>query len=279
MLRALFHPGRMYTVTVEFLKTLFRNRALLVEQVRRDLFEAHAGQVIGGLWSVLHPLSIMLIYAFVFTFVFQNRIGGTYELPLDYTSYILSGLAPWMAMVQALSKTSNALTANANLIKQVVFPIEVLPIKAALSSIVPLIVMLAVYFIYTVGFQQQFLWTQLLLPVLVFIFALWAMGIGLFLASSSVYVRDVREFVQIFAVAGVFILPVIYLPTWVPAIFKPFLYINPFSYIIWCFQDALYFGRFEHPWAWVVSLIGGVIVFGLGARTFIGLKPYFGDAL
>ena len=64
-----------------------------------------------------------------------------------------------------------------------------------------------------------------------------------------------------------------------PAIFRPIIYINPFSYIIWCFQDVLYFGRFEHPWAWPVVILGGITLYVLGSRSFQALKPYFGDAL
>lgn len=279
MPQAALHPRRLAEDAIALLVTLTRRRALLGEQVRRDLVDQHAGQVIGGLWVILHPLFIMLVYVFVFAIVFQARIGGTREMPLNYTSYILSGLGVWLAIVQSLGKTAGALVSNSSLIKQVVFPIEVLPVKAALSTMIPLLVMLGVYFAYTVGAQGQVIWTQLLLPLLLLIYALWTVGLGLLLASVSVFVRDVREMVSLFTVAGVFLLPVIYVPEWVPPIFKPLLYVNPFSYVIWCFQDALYFGRFEHPWAWLVAIGGGLLLFALGARTFRGLKPYFGDAL
>lgn len=279
MLSAILHPRRLCEVSWDMLTTLRQRRALLFEQVRRDLVDQHAGQIIGGAWVIVHPLFIMMVYVFVFSIVFQARVGGTREMPLDYTSYIIAGLSPWLAMLQALNKTASSLVSNAKLIKQVVFPSEVLPVKAALSTLVPLLVMLGVYFAYTLGYKQQFMWTQLLLPVLVIIFALWAVGIGLILAPITVFLRDTREVVQLFVIAGVFLLPVIYLPKWVPPAFQPIMYFNPFSYLIWCFQDALYFGRFEHPWAWVVAIVLGLIFFALGARTFRGLKPYFGDAL
>lgn len=279
MLFAVLHPRRLIGVTGDVLAGLYRHRALLAEQVRRDLVDQYAGQMLGGAWSLLHPLFIMLVYVLVFTLVFETRIGGTRELPLDFTSYIIAGLAPWLAIVQALSKTSSSLTGNANLIKQVVFPIEVLPVKAAVATLIPLLVMLGVYFVYTLGIKQQFLWTQLLLPVLLVIYLIWMVGIGLLLASLSVFVKDIRELVQLFAVAGVFMLPVIYLPQWVPWQFKPLIYMNPFSYLVWCFQDALYFGRIEHPYAWVVAIVFGLGLLVIGARTFRGLKPHFGDAL
>ena len=70
-----------------------------------------------------------------------------------------------------------------------------------------------------------------------------------------------------------------YQPSSVPAAIRPILYFNPFSYVIWCYQDACYFGRFEHPLAWVVFPLGGLIVFYLGYRIFRKLRVAFGSAL
>ena len=277
MIFRILNPVRLASVSSDVTAVLFKHRALLADQVRREIVDQHAGQVMGGMWSIIHPMFLMIVYVFVFGVVFEARVGGTREMPLDYTSYILAGLAPWLTIVQMLSKSASSLTSNSSLIKQVVFPIEVLPAKAVLSTLLPLFVMLTCFFGYTWGYKGQFLAGHAMLPLLIVIYLLWALGIGYFLASLTVFVRDVREVVQVFAVAGVFLIPAIYLPQWVPEIFRPVLYANPFSYIIWCFQDALYFGRFEHPWAWAVAIGGGVLVYALGARTLRFLRPHFGD--
>ena len=279
MLAAALHPRRLFDVGMEMSRKLYRHRALLLEYVRRDLFDTHAGQVLGGLWMFIHPIFLMLVYVFVFTFVFSARIGGTYELPGDYTSYIMSGLVCWLAMQSSMSKSCSSLTGHANLVKQVVFPIEVLTGKSVLSSFVPMMVMLGIVFIYSLvklGYLQL---TVVMLPVLLLFQLLWSLGIGLILASLNIFVRDVREFVQLFSTVGIFVMPIIYLPSMVPGVFRFILYINPFSYLVWCYQDALYFGRFEHPWAWPISLVLGILFYVIGARLFQGLKPHFADAL
>jgi lipopolysaccharide transport system permease protein len=89
----------------------------------------------------------------------------------------------------------------------------------------------------------------------------------------------VKDFLQIFVTYGIYILPIFYLPDWVPAAFKPFLYLNPFSYMVWCYQDALYFGRIEHPWAWPIFFVGSVGALLIGYRVFRRLKPQFGNVL
>jgi len=279
MIAGILNPQRLWEVSLLTSGRLISHRRLLAEQLRRELFEQHVGHVMGGIWLIVHPIFLMAVYVFVFAVVFQARIGGTRELPLDYTSYILSGVIPWLTIQHALAKSCSALTQSANLIKQVVFPIEVLPAKAVLAPLAPFALMTGVLIGYVLITHGSLHLTYLLLPVLVAALMIGLLGLGFLLSAVTVFVRDVRELVNMFLTAGLFMLPIIYLPEWVPALFKPIIYINPFSYVIWCFQDVLYFGRFEHPWAWVVMILGSIVLYVLGSRGFQALKPYFGDAL
>src|SRR5262249_56148510 len=91
--------------------------------------------------------------------------------------------------------------------------------------------------------------------------------------------RDVKDLVQVFNTVGLYLVPVLYLPAFVPEACRPLLYINPFSYLVWCYQDAIYFGRFEHPWAWPLLVFLSVGVFIIGYRLFRKLKVMFGNVL
>jgi len=279
MIAGILNPRRLWQATALTTMRLITHRRLLAEQLRRELLEQHAGNMIGGIWLIVHPVFLMGVYVVVFALVFRSRMGGTRELPLDYTAYILSGVVPWLATQQALAKSCSALIQSASLIKQVVFPIDVLPARAVLGALVPFAVMMAVLMVYVLITNGSLLLTYLLLPVLVAALVLWFLGCGFLLAATTVFIRDVRDLVNMFLTAGLFLLPIIYLPQWLPAAFKPIIYINPFSYVIWCFQDVLYFGRFEHPWAWPLMIGGGVVVYVLGCRAFQAFRPYFGDAL
>jgi lipopolysaccharide transport system permease protein len=258
---------------------LRRYRVLTLEMAKRELAEQYAGQVFGRAWILLHPLFMMGLYIFVFAVVFQAKIGGTPELPFDYTVYLLSGLVPWLSFQQSMARASSALTAQANLVKQVVFPIEILPAKSVLASLVPQFVGFTVLFVYVLATFGRLHATWLLLPVLFFFQLLAMSGIAFALSAIGAYLRDTKDLVQLFGAVGIYLVPVVYLPTWVPSLFKPLLYVNPFSYMIWCYQDALYFGRFEHPWAWPVFMIGSLLVFSLGYRGFRKLKSQLGNVL
>ena len=276
---AAMNVPRLWQQGLYMTERLYQYRRLLWHQIKQQLLEQHAGQMLGAAWPIVHPLFLMAVYTFIFSVVFVNRIGGTYNLPLDYTAYIMSGLIPWLAIQFALNTATTALTGNAGLIKQVVFPVEVLPVKTVLSTFLSLGITLMVLVVYVLATTGSLPWTYVLIPVLLVIHAVWIIGFGLLLAAVGAYFRDLRELTQMFSLAGMFLLPVIYLPTWVPALFRPILYINPFSYLIWCYQDVLYFGRIEHPWAWVVAVVFGALIYCTGARIFLALKHYFGEIL
>ena len=265
--------------TWELFGLVTHHRELTWELTKREIRDRYAGQAFGTFWAVGHPMLLMGIYLFIFGFVFKARLGGTAELPLGYTVYLLSGLIPWLATQEALTKGVVALSSNATLIKQVVFPIEVLPVKSVLASILTLIVPLLVLILYVAVTAHALPWTYVLIPFLILLQTLALIGICYILASVGAYFKDLKDVVQALCLVGTFLLPIFYLPEWVPAIFRPILYFNPFTYMVWCYQDVLYFGRFEHPWAWA-ALIG--LSFGsmfLGYLVFRKLKPMLGNVL
>jgi lipopolysaccharide transport system permease protein len=263
----------------EGLHLLVRHRRLAIEMARREIGDRYSGQAFGVLWAVGHPLFLLAVYALVFGFVFRMKLGGTHEMPLDYTAYLMSGLIPWMGFQESMTRSCTAITGSGAIVKQMVFPVEVLPVRAVLVSVFTqgvLLVLLAAYVLVTTGGLHV---TYLLVPLLLALQVLAMIGVGFLLSATSVFLRDLKDFVQLLCLAGMYLIPVFYLPAWVPDVFKPILYLNPFSYLVWCYQDALYFGRIQHPWAWVATTVGSLAVFIVGYRVFRRLKPAFGNVL
>jgi len=258
---------------------LYRNRVLTLTLARREVTDRYTRQILGSVWAVGHPLIHVLVYIFIFQVVLKLRVGGTVEMPLDYVAYLLSGLIPWLAVQEALNKGSTVITSNANLVKQVVFPIEVLPVKTVLACFVTQgvgTVCLALYVLITHGSLP---WTYALLPILWLFQAVGMAGLVSALAALGVYVRDIKELVQVFAVVGLYLVPVVYLPEWVPESLRPILYFNPFSHVVWCYQDVCYFGEFRHAWSWLIFGVGAPLTFLLGYALFRRLQTHFGSVL
>jgi lipopolysaccharide transport system permease protein len=263
----------------EVLLLLTRHRDLTLTMARREVSDRYAGQVFGIFWSIGHPLFQIGLYIFVFAFVFRARVGGTPDMPLDYTTYLLAGMVAWVSFQESMVKSCTAITSNASLVKQVVFPLEILPVKGVLASLFPQLISLLVLIAYVLWTHGSLPMTYALLPVLIVLQLMAMIGVAYFLSAMGVYFRDIKDFVQLFAMAGVYLMPIFYLPAWVPSLFQPLLYLNPFSYLIWCFQDALYFGRIAHPGAWLFTTIASTATFVIGYRVFRKLKPGLGNLL
>ncbi|MGD0781392.1 MAG: ABC transporter permease [Candidatus Aminicenantales bacterium] len=278
-MNALFDAKGHVRAFAELLGLLTRHRRLTVEMARREISERYTGQLFGIFWAVGHPLALMLVYVFVFAFVFRARMGGTADLPLNFTAYLLAGLIPWLAFQESMTKASTVIVANANLVKQVIFPIDVLPVKGVLATLITQTIFLVLLAAYTLITHHGLLWTYFLIPVVFLLQALAMIGISYLLSSIGAYVRDVKDFVQVFCSVALFIQPILYMPSSVPAAVRPILYINPLSYVVWCWQDVLYFGRVAHPWAWGVLAVGSLVVFVFGYRVFLRLKVMFGNVL
>lgn len=271
--------NRGFSNITKVFSLIIKNKTLLFELTKREMSEQFAGGVLGSIWIVFHPLFLISVYMFVFGFVFQNRIGGTHELPLNYTVYILSGLIPWLNLQQVLSKSCTSILSNKNIVKQVIFPVELLPIKTVLGTLPSQIISLMVLIIYVLAKYNAIPSSFWLYPIVCFFQILMFVGISFLLSSTTVFIKDIKEVVNLFSFAGMFLLPIAYLPSWVPQVFKPLLYLNPFSYMVWVYQDVFYFGRIEHPFSWVVFLLISMAAFILGAYVFKNLKTYFGDVM
>src|SRR5262245_61636223 len=133
---AIMKPAPYVQALFEGLDLLTRHAHLTLAMARRELTSRHAGQFIGAFWIIGHPLFLTLLYVFVFGVVFKQKVGGTHELPLDYTAYILVGLIPWLTLAASLGSSATSIIANAPLVKQFNFHIEVLPAKDVLIACV-----------------------------------------------------------------------------------------------------------------------------------------------
>ena len=269
----------IYNSYLQLTKSIIKNRNLIIEMAKQELRDKYVGQVFGKYWVFIHPIFLTGMYLFVFGVVYRQRIGGTYEMPLDFTSYILSGLVSWFFIMDALSKSCTIITINKTLIKQILFPLEILPLKSLLASLLPQLVTLLILIIYVLISNGSLLITYLLIPLLIFLEFTILIGVSYFLSIVGVFFKDMKDVVQLFITAGIYILPVVFLPQWVPSIFKPFIFINPFSHLVWCFQDALYFGRFEHPQSWIISFLMGFLSYSFGYKFFKKLQPYIGNVI
>jgi lipopolysaccharide transport system permease protein len=256
-----------------------RNRDLLQELVWRDLSGVNATNFLGWLWTLLQPAIMVMTYVFIFTFVFSVRdVRG--DVVAGYELYLLAGIIPWIMMADLMIVSTGLIKANSDLVKQIVFPLEILVCKAVLAAFVVQLLMMAVVLIYwllAVGpIPLSFF---ILYPGALFLQATLAFGMAFLLAAIGPYIQDVREVVIVIARIGLFAAPILYSPQMLTSNWAQILLINPFSYMVWTYQDAVYFGTLAHPMAWLVMVVLGPGVLIVGNWAFAKLSRGFGDVI
>lgn len=275
-------PRAVRAPHMSLLALIHRQRSLLWELLKREIGERYAGSALGWMWVLTHQLFLVALYALVFAYIFPSRIDVSAQMPRDYVTYILAGLVPWLAVSETLSRSPVIFIGSASLVKQVVFPIELLPVRTSLAAMTSQFVALLLLVGWMIVRGGSVPWTIVLIPVLLALQLVMLVGLSLLIASITVYLRDTKELVQLFVTAGLFMVPVLYLPEWLDRVWpgiRVLLYLNPFSYLVWCSQDLLFFGRIEHPFAWVVLTLLSVASFAFGTAVFRRLRIGFGDRL
>jgi lipopolysaccharide transport system permease protein len=272
-----FHAN--FSAATQAARLLWRRRELLVEMTRRDVVDRYAGQMLGASWAVIAPLLTMATYVFAFGVIFRSRIGPDDD-GTGYVAFALAGLVPWMGLQEGLSRSTSAIVGNGNLVKQIVFPSEVLPLKVALGTLPALMIgLFATICVSAIAGRLDPLGLLVLLPAALVCYILLLAGLSYLLAAIGVFVRDVKDLIAFLLTIGLFLHPILYTPAGTPAWLGPIFIVSPFSHMIWCFRDALIGRDPQHVWSWAVFPMVSVLAFLLGWRTFRMLKPTFGNAL
>ncbi len=264
---------------IRFLKTIVRNRALVRELTTRDLTGGHAGHGFGAIWVYIQPLVVVATYILVFGLVLGTRMAATETFPGDYTAYILAGLVPWLIMANALGRAPSVFLSSSNLVKQVVFPVEVLPVASIAACFLIFVPSVAIAVGYKLVLGGGLTPYVLMLPAVLALHALFALGLTLLFSVVTPFVRDIREIVTVYTSVSMYFTPAIYLPEWVPPAIRPLMYMNPFSYVVWVYQDVLFFGRVEHGFAWIVFAVMAIGTAICGLAIFRKVKPFLGNVL
>jgi lipopolysaccharide transport system permease protein len=267
------------TAATRFLfESLIKNRRLLFEMAKRDISDRYSGQVLGTMWAFVHPVITIAVYIFMFAVVFRMKVDGGLDVPGDHTLYMISGIVPWLVVADVLGRSSAIVASQASLVKQVVFPVEILPVKMVLATLPTFLIGFAGLAIYglSVGRASPAL---LLYPLAAVPFYLFLLGASFALSAIGIFLKDIKEIVQIYTLIGIYVAPVFYFMDWVPDRLKFLVYLNPATMFMEAFHDAAYYGGIRSLTLWLIAALTGVVMCWVGAVIFARLKPHFGSYL
>jgi lipopolysaccharide transport system permease protein len=252
------------------LRSLWDFRGLIWFLGQRDIRLRYRQTLLGAAWAILQPAMQMVVFS-----IFFGRLAKMPSDGVSYPIFAFAGLLPWQLFSTCLNECSNSLITNKSIVAKVYFPRLVIPISSLATGIVDFVVgfiLLAVLMLY---FGVTPSARILLLPMLVALAVMTALGVGLWLAALNVKYRDVRYTLTFLIQLWMFATPVAYPSSLVPERWRPLLGINPMSGVVEGFRWALFgTGRVPDKMLLVstvisiVALIFGLFYFRRVERTF-----------
>lgn len=265
---------------LEGLLALHRHRGLLWQFTLRNVRMSHRGSYLGLMWLTLNPLFMMCLYAFVFGTIFGGRYGmRPDESALDYALGIFLSLTVFQLFADSMSNATGVIVSSPNLVKKVVFPLEVLPAADVGAEFIRFAVSMALFALGTVllghGIQATWLWFPVvLLPVL-----MMALGVAWLFAAVGVFLRDIAQLTRFLSSILLFGSAVFYSLDRLPPAARNVLYFNPLVHALEQTRAVLLWGA-APEWSAVLYLYGvAVLLLVCGLGVFQRLRPDFADVI
>jgi ABC-type polysaccharide/polyol phosphate export permease len=261
-----------------FLRVLVERRNLISQLVRRDFETRFVGSIAGWLWTLIHPLVMLMIWVFVFQIVLKmppppSAAGQSFAI------FLLCGYLPWLLFSDTVLRSAGCLVDHATLITKTVFPSEVLPVTMFLSSLISsgLTTLIAVAAVLITAHHIS--GVIVVLPLLIFIVGLLATGIGWIASSLQVYLRDTSQVVQVLLNVWFWATPIMLDEERFPRMARSVLRWNPLTAVVRSYRQALLLGAWP-DWKDLAFSAGlSAAVFIVGGLFFRRLKRGFADVL
>lgn len=272
----------MTTVSIGTLNPLriwtdvWQHRYLLGQLIKRDVLLRYRGAMFGVLWIFLSPLFMLVIFAFVFGQIFQAR-WPQQDSGLPFWLLLYAGLITFNIFAETVSRAPGAVRGYPSFVKKIIFPVHILPVVPLGAALVHgsfnfLILLVALTYMGKLQ-GQVLLFPLLLLPAL-----LLGLGLSWFVAAWGVFIKDMTQIVPMFVQMLMFMSPVFYPVSAVPAVLQPVYHYNPLSAVIEASRAAVT-GQPIAWGAWGITL--GLCLIGamLGYAFFQHSREEFADAL
>ncbi|MDJ0889647.1 MAG: ABC transporter permease [Gammaproteobacteria bacterium] len=261
------------------LRGVWTHRELIWQMTKREVIGRYRGSVLGLLWSFVHPVFLLIIYTFVFSVVFAARWGMESESRADFAIMLFAGLIVYNLFSEAVNRAPGLILGNVNYVKRVVFPLDVLPVVAVGSALFHAVVGAGVLLVFHMLLKGQLPYTVVFWPLVMLPLVLLTVGLSWFLASLGVYVRDVTQTIGILTTALLFLSPIFYPASALPEGLRPYLFLNPLTFVIEQSRDVLIWGKPPH-WPGLMLYAGLSMAVSIGGLvSFQKMRPGFADVL
>ena len=252
---------------------VWRHRELLARLVSRNLKMRYQRSVLGFLWALLNPLVTILILVAVFRYVI--RIGVD-----DYWAFLVSGYFVWVFVQHAVATSAGVIGDHSYMTRSLAFPAEILVLSSVLARMVEFMAELALVVLVLAVFRHNGIpLSMLLLPVVVAITLVLAIGLAMPIAAGAVFFKDIEHAVPVALMMLGYLSPVFYPMSLVPDRFRTIYLLNPVAALLTLYHEILYEGRFPSLALLSGSAAMSVVICAAGVVLFRRQRRLFAEII
>ncbi len=255
------------------IKELYEYRTMIASMVKRDLVGRYKKSVLGFLWSFIDPLIQLMIYTFLFTVIMPTNI------PYFHICLFVA-LVPWLFIASCLTGGCMCVIGQQDMLKKIYFPREVLPVSFVTAQFVNMILSFVMVFVVLIVTGYGLYWkAMLLLPVVMVIQYMLALGITFICSAVTVYFRDFQQILSALSLILMYTSPIIYTIDFVPQQYRMIYMMNPITRVLVAYRDILYYKQLPEFSNIVLGSVESVFILFIGVLVFKKLNKRFAEEL
>lgn len=272
-------------VTIQFgsfftsrLLALWRYKGFVFGMVWREFRGRYLGSLLGGIWSVIHPMVMVFIYTVIFSQIMRAKLVGV-DNTMGYGMFLCAGLLPWGFFSELLSRSQYVFIEQGNLLKKVSFPRITLPMVLLFSSAVNFIIIFGIFLVFLLIFARFPGWVLLAFIPLLLIQQVLALGLGMLFGTLNVFFRDAGQLVGIGLQFWFWLTPIVYPMTILPERVRPVIGLNPLTKLVGAYQQIILHGHWPQWREFLFHSMSGLIALAVGFFVFQRLSDAMVDEL
>lgn len=247
--------------------TLYNYRGFILSSVKREFQLGYQSSILGPLWLVLQPLSLILVYTLVFSTLMKSKVSMD-NGEISYSVYLCSGIIIWTLFCEVITKSTFVFLKNANLIKKISFPKLCLPMIIATNGLLNFAIMLTIFLMVLLVSGDAY-WTSMFLIIpIVFLLLAFAIGLGITLGVLNVFFRDVGQSVTVILQFWFWLTPIVYPISILPQTVQQIVAFNPLTGLVIASQQIFMHGKLTGISTILPSVISSILFISLGIYLF-----------
>ncbi|MEO1081881.1 MAG: ABC transporter permease [Pseudomonadota bacterium] len=253
----------------QMFRALWNYRGFVWTSVQREFNSKYRESLFGGLWSIAHPLTMIVIYTVIFGQLMKPTLPGHEATAYAFSIHLCAGVITWTLFAEMLGRLSSVFLEQGNIIKKSNFPRICLPAIVAISALINFAIVFALYLVFLLVIGHWPGWAMLALVPLLSLQILFTSGLGILLGTLNVFFRDVGQFTSVMLQFWFWLTPIVYTLDAVPETIQRLLKYNPLQPLIAGYQ-VIFLDKSMPDFAslWLLALLT-VLFLVLGARFFL----------